>query len=311
MNGVIVIDKPSGKTSFDIVRDIRGILKIDKAGHTGTLDPLATGVLPVCINEATKLVQFFSQDDKEYEVTMLLGIETDTLDIEGKIVARHEPNVRITDVEKVIGSFAGEIEQKPPKYSAIKYKGKALYKWMREGVDVDPPVRTIEIYKITVKNVTLPYVMFDVSCSKGTYVRSLCADMGTKLGCGACMVALRRKKSGNFAEEEAVSLGDLDERQKQKILKENLISMVDALPDFLPIPVDQTLAERIRKGYQPEAGNLNSNDNISSLNKGDLIKFLTADDNIVAIGKMLFSSKELSSLHNKEQVVKIVRVFNR
>ncbi|OPX37298.1 MAG: tRNA pseudouridine(55) synthase TruB [Desulfobacteraceae bacterium 4484_190.3] len=311
MNGIIVVDKPSGKTSFDIVRDIRGILKIDKAGHTGTLDPLATGVLPVCINEATKLVRFFSQDDKEYEVIMLLGIETDTLDIEGKIVARHEPDVRLTDVEKVIESFAGKIEQKPPKYSAIKYKGKALYRWMREGVDVDPPARTIEIYKVAVKDVTLPYVMFDVSCSKGTYVRSLCADMGAKLGCGACMFALRRKKSGNFAEEEAVSLGGLDKRQKQKILKENLISMVDALPDFLPIPVDQTLAERIRKGYQPETEILNGNDNISSLNKGDLIKFLTADDNIVAIGKMLFSSKELSSLHNKEQAVKIVRVFNR
>ena len=311
MNGVIVIDKPSGKTSFDIVRDIRGILKIDKVGHTGTLDPLATGVLPVCINEATKLVRFFSQDDKEYEVTMLLGIETDTLDIEGKIVTRHEPDVRITDVEKVIGSFVGEIEQKPPKYSAIKYKGKPLYKWMREGVDVDPPVRTIKIYKITIKDITLPYVMFDVSCSKGTYIRSLCADMGTKLGCGASVFALRRKKSGNFAEEEAVSLGDLDERQKQRILKENLISMVDALPDFLSVPVDQALAERIRTGYQPEAEILNSNDNIPSLNKGDLIKFLTADDNIVAIGKMLFSSKELSSLHNREQVVKIVRVFNQ
>ena len=309
MNGIIVIDKPSGKTSFDIIRDIRRVLKINKIGHTGTLDPLATGVLPVCINEATKLVQFLSQDDKEYRVTMLLGVETDTLDIEGKIVNQCEPDVRREDIEEVARSFVGKIEQKAPKYSAIKYNGRPLYKWTREGIDIDPPCRSIEIYKIIIEDVILPYVTFNVSCSKGTYVRSLCADMGTKLGCGACVFALRRRKSGNFPEEVAVSLGGLDDRQKLRILKENLIPIVDALPDFLSISVDQTLAERIRKGYQPEAGILTGND-IPSLIKGDLIKFLSAGDNIVAIGRMLFASEELSSFHKKERVVKLLRVFN-
>ncbi len=309
MNGIIVVDKPSGKTSFDIIRDIRRVLKINKIGHTGTLDPLATGVLPVCINEATKLVQFLSQDDKEYRVTMLLGVETDTLDIDGKIVNQCEPDVRREDIEEVARSFVGKIEQKAPKYSAIKYNGRPLYKWTREGIDIDPPHRSIEIYKIIIEDVTLPYVKFNVSCSKGAYVRSLCADMGTKLGCGACVFALRRRKSGNFPEEVAVSLGGLDDRQKLRTLKENLIPIVDALPDFLSISVDQTLAERIRKGYQPEAGILNGND-IPSLIKGDLIKFLSAGDNIVAIGRMLFASEELPSVHKKEQAVKIIRVFN-
>jgi len=309
MNGIIVVDKPSGKTSFDIIRDIRRVLKINKIGHTGTLDPLATGVLPVCINEATKLVQFLSQDNKEYRVTMLLGVETDTLDIEGKIVSRCEPDVRREDIEEVVRSFVGKTEQKAPKYSAIKYKGRPLYKWTREGIDIDPPHRSIEIYKITIEDVTLPYVIFNVSCSKGTYVRSLCADMGTKLGCGGCVFALRRRKSGNFPEDMAVSLGGLDDRQKLRILKENLIPMVDTLPDFLSISVDQTLAERIRKGYQPEAGILNGND-IPSLIKGDLVKFLSVGDNIVAIGRILFASKELSSVHKEEQAVKIIRVFN-
>jgi len=309
MNGIIVVDKPSGKTSFDIIRDIRRVLKINKIGHTGTLDPLATGVLPVCINEATKLVQFLSQDDKEYRVTMLLGVETDTLDIDGKILNQCEPDVRREAIEEVARSFVGKTEQKAPKYSAIKYNGRPLYKWTREGIDIDPPHRSIEIYKIIIEDVTLPYVRFNVSCSKGTYVRSLCADMGTKLGCGACVFALRRRKSGNFPEEVAVSLGGLDDLQKLRILKENLIPIVDALPDFLSIPVDQTLAERIRKGYQPEAGILNGND-IPSLIKGDLIKFLSAGDNIVAIGRILFASEELSSAHKEEQAVKIIRVFN-
>ena len=309
MNGVVVVDKPAGKTSFDIIREIRRALKIRKVGHTGTLDPLATGVLPVCINEATKLVQFFAQDSKEYRVTMLLGVETDTLDIEGTVITHREPNVVRNDVEEVVKNFIGMIEQKPPKYSAIKFKGKSLYKWTREGIDIDPPSRMIEINKITIEEVALPEVTFHVSCSKGTYVRSLCADMGRELGCGACVCALRRTKSGHFPEEAALSLEGLDDLQKRKMLEDHLIPLTEALPEFLPVVVDSALAGRIYNGYQPEAEIFKNND-IPSLSKGDLVKFLTADDNMVAIARMLCNSDEIVSLHGKEQITKIVRVFN-
>jgi tRNA pseudouridine55 synthase len=309
MNGIVIIDKPTGKTSFDIIREIRRALKIRKIGHTGTLDPLATGVLPVCINEATKLVRFFAQDKKEYMVTMLLGIETDTLDIEGNVITYREPNILQNEIEEVVQNFTGMIEQKPPKYSAIKFKGKSLYKWTREGIDIDPPSRMIEINKIIIEEIALPEVTFHVSCSKGTYVRSLCADIGRELGCGACVRALRRTRSGHFPEEQALSLEGLDDLQKRKMLEEHCIPLTDALPEFLPVVVNSDLADRIYKGYQPRAEIFKNND-IPSLSKGDLIKFLTADNKMVAIARMLYNSDEIMSLHGKEQITEIVRVFN-
>jgi tRNA pseudouridine55 synthase len=292
MNGVVVIDKAPGKTSFEIVRDIKRMLKVRKIGHAGTLDPLATGVLPVCINEATKLMQFFSNDNKIYRASMLLGVETDTLDIE--------------DVTK---NFLGKIEQKPPSYSAVKFKGKPLYKWTREGVSVDPVPRMVEIYRIEVEKIALPYVTFQVACSKGTYIRSLCADMGRKLGCGACMAGLRRIKSGYFNEESALKLGDLTDRKKVEVIRENIIPIADALPDFYSVSVDNEIAEKIRKGYQPDSDMLNGHD-ISSLAPGDMLKFVTEDNKMVAVARLLLSYAERPPSYENRQMMKILRVFN-
>jgi len=309
MNGVLIIDKPSGKTSYNIVEDVKKTLCARKVGHTGTLDPLATGVLPVCINEATKLVQFFSMDNKEYRATMLLGVETDTLDIEGKIIARKEPHITKSDIEGVLRGFMGKIEQHPPRYSAVKFKGKPMYKWARSGSTVNPLPRIIEIHQITLEKVEFPYVTFLVSCSKGTYIRSLCSDIGKRLGCGACLAGLRRIRSGHFVEEAAISLENIHGRQKGEILGKKVITMVDALSCFSTIAVDQKLAGRLREGYQPTIGDLADN-HVPLLAAGDVVKFVSGGSCLVALARMLYSFDEISLLDSRKQLVKILRVFN-
>jgi len=252
MDGVLIIDKPSGRTSYDVVRDVKKLTGAKKVGHTGTLDPLATGVLAVCINEATKLAQFFLNDDKEYRATMLLGVRTNTLDIEGEVIDRCKPHLQTEELKKVIEGFVGRIEQRAPKYSAVKFRGKPLYKWTRQGVDIEPPLRKVKIYHIDVEEIKLPYVAFKVSCSKGTYIRSLCADIGNRLGCGACLSDLRRTRSGCFSEADAISLENFADGEKAGVLEKKLIPIVDALPGICNIAVDQDTADRIRKGYQPD-----------------------------------------------------------
>ncbi len=308
MNGVIIIDKPSGKTSYDVVEDVRKILGLRKVGHTGTLDPLATGVLPVCLNEATKLVQFFLKDSKEYRAAMLLGVETDTLDIEGKIIVRKKPNVNRSDIEGILSGLVGKIEQKPPRYSAIKFKGKPMYMWARKGVVLDPLSRVVEVHQITLEDIELPYVTFFVSCSGGTYIRSLCSDIGERLGCGACLAGLRRVRSGHFVEKSAVSLESVPSQKKKETLERNIISMVDALPGFSAIDIDQKLADRLKEGCQPAVGDLAEN-HLSFLAFADVVKFVTRGGRLVALARALYSSDQISSLDSEKQLFKILRVF--
>lgn len=307
MNGVIVVDKPEGRTSYDVVREVRNILDVKKAGHTGTLDPMATGVLPVCINEATKLVQFLSGDSKDYRATMLLGVETDTLDIEGRVLSTCEPSVREEDVEKVLKNCLGPMKQIPPLYSAVKFQGKALYRWTRSGISVDVPARTVEIHRLTLLSVRLPYVTFFVSCSKGTYIRSLCADLGERLGCKACLTGLRRTRSGCFAEDQTISLEDL--RNHGTVPEGRLISMAEALSDYSTIHVDEDLAAKLKVGCQPFMEDFRRN-NMPSLAIGDMVRFMLGQETLVAVGEMLYASKELPALDMKEKFARIVRVFN-
>ncbi|PIP06577.1 MAG: tRNA pseudouridine(55) synthase TruB [Syntrophobacterales bacterium CG_4_8_14_3_um_filter_49_14] len=309
MDGIVVIDKPSGKTSYAVVSEVRRLLGARKAGHTGTLDPLTTGVLPVCINEATKLVQFFSPDSKEYRATMLLGVETDTLDMEGKIIAECEPRVARDEIEEVLHRFVGKIEQLPPHYSAVKFQGKPLYKWARRGIAVDLPPRTVEVYTIVVEEIVLPYVTFTVSCGSGTYIRSLCSDVGKILGCGACLASLRRTRSGCFHEGLAVSIEGIDNEKKRDLLAANILPLTEALPELPAINVDQALVGKLREGYQPDADALGIN-NFPFLSAGDIVKFMSPDHCLVAIGKMLCASEQIASLDGEKRVVKIMRVFN-
>jgi len=308
MNGVIVIDKPAGKTSRKVVDDVRKSLRVRKAGHTGTLDPMATGVLPVCLGEATKLVQFLSTDTKDYKATMLLGVQTDTQDIEGAVIARDNPDVGHKDIEEVFCRFVGEIEQAPPRYSAIKYRGRSLHRWARQGIAVDPPQRLIEIYDIKIDEVILPYITFSVSCSKGTYVRSLCSDIGQRLGCGACLAKLRRTRSGIFSEASAVSLDELDGNTGGNPAG-RVIPLIDALPQIPAIHIDHTYARKLKDGYQPVAEALKIY-HIPSLARGDMVKFIDEDNNLISIARMLCTSEQVAAAEGQRQAAKTIRIFN-
>jgi tRNA pseudouridine55 synthase len=308
MNGVIIIDKPMGKTSHDVVTDVKKALGVKKAGHTGTLDPLATGVLPVCINEGTKLARFFTMDKKEYRAVMLLGVKTDTYDVEGKIIAEKEPHVDEEDIKRALSFFTGKIEQCPPMYSAVKYQGKPLYKWARKGIHIDSPPRSVEIYQLCLEEVDLPYVTFKVACSKGAYVRSLCEGIGEMLGCGACIAGLRRTKSGIYSEDAAVSFAEIGKRDKKEALAARLIPLADALPDLAAIQIDKAMAEKLKQGYQPLASAMIPY-HIPFLADGDMLKFVQKRS-LVAIAKMLHPSDRLPTLDRQEQAVKVLRVFN-
>lgn len=307
MNGVVIVDKPRGRTSAHVAREVRKILNAKKAGHTGTLDPMATGVLPVCMNEATKLVQFLSGDVKDYQATMLLGVETDTLDVEGRVLSRHEPVVREEDIEDVLRNAQGQRTQIPPRYSAVKVQGRALYHWARKGIFVEPPPRTVIIHRLTLLNVRLPYVSFFVSCSKGTYIRSLCADLGERLGCKACLAELRRTRSGRFMEAEAVSLEDL--KNRGAVPEGRWVSMAEALSDYASIPVNENIAAKLKDGYQPFVEDISGN-NMPSLDAGDMVKFVIGRETLVAVGEMLCAYKDGHALNRKDRFARIVRVFS-
>jgi tRNA pseudouridine55 synthase len=208
MHGVIILNKPKGMTSFAVVNTIHKLTK-SKAGHAGTLDPMAEGVLVVLLGKFTKKAKEFESSIKEYEAEITFGIETDSLDSTGKITSRKEASISEQQLKDVMGQFAGEIEQVPPMVSAIHYKGKRLYELARAGIEVERAPRKITIHKLELKSFSPSKASFTVSCSKGTYIRSLCADIGSKLGCGAHMSKLTRVKSGDFSIDNALTLEEI------------------------------------------------------------------------------------------------------
>ena len=229
-NGILNINKPEGWTSQDVVAKLRGRLHIRRVGHTGTLDPMATGVLPVCFGKATRIIEYYDDDFKTYEAEMKLGMVTDTLDITGTVLEAKPVDVSEEDVIQTIDSFRGWITQIPPKYSALKVNGKPLYKYAREGAEVEIKSRKIYVEDIQPVEVNLREnrILFRVTCSKGTYIRTICDDIGKKLGCGGTMTALRRTQSGCFRVEEARTLPEI-------------LEMTDEELERCVIPMDKTL----------------------------------------------------------------------
>ena len=211
MNGLIIINKEAGFTSHDVVAKMRGICKQRKIGHTGTLDPMATGVLPICLGKATGVCSLLTDSDKEYRATFKLGIQTDTQDITGTILSQREVSCSIDQVRNTILNFVGKQNQIPPMYSALKINGQKLCDLARSGKTVDRNPRPIEIYQITILRIELPIVEILVSCSKGTYIRTLCNDIGEDLQCGACLTELVRTKAAGYSLDQAVTLGQLQE----------------------------------------------------------------------------------------------------
>jgi tRNA pseudouridine55 synthase len=227
-DGIINVYKEKGYTSHDVVARMRGILKMKKIGHTGTLDPEAEGVLPVCLGKGTKLCDLFTDKDKTYEAVLLLGYSTDTQDMTGKILSRQEVDIQEEQLQEVIRSFAGEYMQIPPMYSALKVNGKKLYELARQGREVERQPRPVHIYEIEVLKMDLPRVHMRISCSKGTYIRTLCHDIGSALGCGGCMESLLRTRVGRFRLEESLKLDEIEELVRSGTF-ENAVTTVDAV----------------------------------------------------------------------------------
>lgn len=210
IHGIINVYKEKGFTSFDVVAKARGIFKQKKIGHTGTLDPDAEGVLPLCFGKATKVCELLTEKNKEYKAVMLLGKVTDTQDISGTVLEEHDVQVLESQVREVVMSFVGDILQVPPMYSALKVNGQKLCDLAREGKTVERKARPVTIYELEILSIELPRVTMRVKCSKGTYIRTLCEDIGAKLGCGACMESLLRTKVSEFYVEDALKLSELE-----------------------------------------------------------------------------------------------------
>lgn len=242
-NGVIVVNKEAGFTSHDVVAKLRGILRQKKIGHTGTLDPDATGVLPVCLGHATKLCDMLTDKDKTYEAVMLLGRVTDTQDISGKVLEecdmyslREDGRLSDDEILEAITSFIGEYSQIPPMYSALKVNGKKLYELAREGIEVERKPREVFIHAIEDIRLDYPRVTMTVSCSKGTYIRTLCHDIGAKLGCGACMEHLKRTKVSTFTIDEALTLDEISElAQSGNGIEACIISVEKIFETYMPV----------------------------------------------------------------------------
>ena len=251
LNGIIVINKPKDYTSHDVVAKVKKILNVKKVGHTGTLDPNATGVLPLLLNQGTKLSKYLIEHDKEYEVTLKLGIKTDTLDGEGTIIEERKVIwEEYEEIESVLKSFIGKQEQVPPMYSAIKVNGKKLYEYARKGQTVEITPRVIEIYKIELQEINKEEneIKFKVSCSKGTYIRSLCDDIAIRLGTIGYMKELNRTKVGRFEIGNSITIQELQEQQE--IIGEKVITMEDLFKGCSIINLNKEQLEKFLNGVK-------------------------------------------------------------
>ena len=253
-DGVINIYKEKGFTSFDVVAKLRGILKRKKIGHTGTLDPDAEGVLVVCLGKATKLCDVLTDKNKCYKATMQLGITTDTEDSSGTVQSKSDVTVSEEQVREAILSFVGEYDQIPPMYSAIKINGKKLYELARQGKVIEREPRRVAVHEIQIESIDLPYVRFMVSCSKGTYIRSLCRDIGAKLGCGAIMEALVRtevnaeKFGAVFTLDKAMKLSDVERAVEDGTISSHILPIDQMFPHLLHYTVTNAANSRLLNG---------------------------------------------------------------
>lgn len=249
MNGIICINKKQNITSFGVCAKLRGILGEKKVGHTGTLDPMAEGVLPVMIGGATRFLNFLPESDKGYRASFILGKTTDTLDITGNVTAEYENNVSESDVSEALKFFKGKIMQTPPMYSAVSVNGKRLYELARQGIEVERKEREIEIKRLElVENINGEYVI-DVFCSKGTYIRSLIDDIGRMLGCGAVMTSLVRTSAMGFTLENCTTLDELQQRKNENIGFDDILLPLDqALSAYDKITITPAQSVRFKNG---------------------------------------------------------------
>lgn len=281
LSGIVIVDKPAGITSARIVALVKKLFGAKKAGHTGTLDPFATGVMVCCINKATKLARFFLHGWKKYEAVLHIGVETDTQDSTGTITSTNDRVVfSEQSIRSVFNRFEGTYEQIPPVFSALKHQGVPLYKLARQGKPVQKPARRVSISYINILDINLPAIRFETLCSAGTYIRTLCADMGKSLGCGGHLRELRRIESNGFLISEAATLSELEKLALSGKVSDRVISMANALIDIPEYIADKVLIEKIVHGRIITKKDIMPG---QIKNLKDLIKIVDSDKDLIAI----------------------------
>lgn len=278
MNGIINCFKPKGMTSHDVVSFLRRTLKTKKVGHTGTLDPEVAGVLPICIGKSTKVAEYLLESDKEYIGELTLGFETDTQDFTGKILNESSKLVKEDEIREVFSRYLGDIEQIPPMYSALKYKGRKLYEYAREGIEVPREPRHSHISKLDILNIEDNKILFKVACSKGTYIRTLCDDIGKTLGTYGYMSYLLRTSSGNFHINDSYSLDYIESIELDNI-ESIMIAMDEGISQFEKVVLNDNLYKKITNGVMVRHS--------SELDSNRLYR-IYCEDEFIGIGEIVY-----------------------
>jgi len=291
--GFFNIHKPGGWTSHDVVAKVRRLFQIQKVGHAGTLDPMATGVLPICVGKGTKAVEYLLEADKEYRAVLRLGEETDTLDATGKVLRRSDLCITENELRSVLGEFIGQIEQIPPMYSAIKVHGVPLYKTARAGQKIELRPRTVTIRSLEMLSFEDRDVTLEVVCSKGTYVRSLCADIGRRLGCGAHLLRLERRRSGPFRLEDAISISELEGLVASGEAESRLYPLERVLSDFPIVHVSDQAAVKCCQGVPLARSGIHKLP--GDFSRGALMRIHDPSGRLIAIGRAVMDRGEAES----------------
>ncbi|MCP4230885.1 MAG: tRNA pseudouridine(55) synthase TruB [bacterium] len=298
--GLLVVDKPSGPTSSDIVTYIRKKLRVKKAGHCGTLDPAASGVLLVVFGKATRLAEYTNDYRKRYEAVIHLGITTDTDDAEGVIIVESEPpEIGKNELSAVLSGFIGEIEQRVPAYSAVKVGGERLYKKARRGDDIDAPVRRVAIYDIEILDFALPKIWLSIECGSGTYIRSLARDIGERLGCGAHLAGLIRTGVGPYSLDTACKPGELGQLESDEPY---FVPFDEMLPELPAIELDFADAEAITFGRKLKQTNEPSSTRVRLLYRGRLLAIVRVGEGVIEPEKVFLQLPDIASLKADETV---------
>ena len=305
INGVLNIDKPAHMTSHDVVDVIRRSSNERQVGHTGTLDPMATGVLPICVGRATKIQQFLIAQNKEYLIDMQLGLVADSQDTTGKILEENEvKDFSEQEILDVMKDFKGELEQIPPMVSAKHHKGKRLYELARQGIEVKRDPCKIFIDQLILEDISLPFIKFRVICGKGTYVRTLCHDIGRILGCGAVMSGLIRTRCGSFHIDDSTPLNEIKSLDD---VVQKICSLNDALSVYPSIIVGQDGKASVRCGRPLTGGSITRRNGEFTI--GSLVRITGRDGSLIGIGEAVMNSEQLDSLAGNMRVIKPVKIF--
>lgn len=309
-DGILLCNKPYGMTSHDVIGQLRQSIAQKRIGHTGTLDPRATGLLLICLGRATKIAQFMDDHIKVYRAEITLGRSSKTMDAEGLdnlMAPQPVPDLTEREIKEVLNGFKGVIVQKVPAYSAVKVGGRRLYNMARNNEIFDPPEKQVEITELKLMDVALPVLTVEVTCSRGTYIRALAHEIGGKIGCGAYLSNLCRLKSGRFCLDDALTLKEIQLLREAGALKRHIISIEMAL-GIPGIKVDQKFAPSVISGRSPRLRDIS--EIVGSFGREDMIALLDPAGRIMAVGKAMADSMELNNDFQGEQFFKYVRVLN-